>query len=52
MPICSLSFFASERNLFYETKNDMGQDHEASELLIDIRGWMSHNVLKLMCFID
>ena len=27
-------------------------NYEAPELLIDIRGWMSHNTLKLMCFID
>jgi hypothetical protein len=32
--------------------NDLGQDYEAPELLVDIRGWMSHNTLKLMCFID
>ena len=41
-----------EGNLFYEVKNDRGQDHEAPELLVDIRGRMSHNSLKLMCFID
>jgi len=39
-------------NLFYETKNDRGQDREAAELLVDIRGLMSHNALKSMCFID
>jgi hypothetical protein len=41
-----------ERDLFYETKNDRGQDREAPELLVDIRCWMIHNALKLMCFID
>lgn len=41
-----------EGNLFYEAKNDRGHDHEAPELLVDIHGWMSHNALKLMCFID
>ena len=41
-----------ERKPFYATKNDRGQDHEAPELLVDIRGWMSHNTLKLLFFTD